>query len=601
MKAIILAAGYGNRMRPLTDNEHKTLMKVANSTIIDRIIEALLANDVSDIVVALGYRSAEMQQYLLNRYANICRFTFIQNDRYRETNNIHTLALVFEECEIDDDIILIESDLIFENAVIERAIRSPHPTVALVDRYRSGMDGTVVALTGDRVVNVIPPHLQGRDFDFTDKFKTLNIYKFARDFCQRDFKRILTYYARTIDDNCYYELILGLLIYMHRENIYAENVNGLSWAEVDDPNDLRLAEFKFNADSRQEILDKSWGGFWSYPVTDFAFIRNMYFPPASAISEIKNNLFELMANYGSCQKILNEKLAYLTLLPVEGVIALNGAAQAFPLLKVWLADRRIAIPQPGFGEYQHMFPGATTYKDEGENYVQSFKNICGSVDVDAVVVTNPNNPTGSLIPAAMVLEQIKLHPKKFFVVDESFIDFSGEESLEAISPSELTNFVVLKSLSKVLGVPGVRLGYLYTHNMDLHQFVMDKLPVWNMNSIAEFLMEILLKHRNAFKVSIVNTVRDRDEFSKLLRGSPAVKTVFPSGANFLLIQLASGVSHVEHLSRSLLDDYQLYVKSSSAKFNDGYGYIRLAVRLPAENKAMVEALNAVWLKHKSLL
>lgn len=601
MKAIILAAGYGNRMRPLTDNEHKTLMKVANSTIIDRIIEALLANDVSDIIVALGYRSAEMQQYLLNRYANICRFTFIQNDRYRETNNIHTLALVFEECEIDDDIILIESDLIFENAVIERAIRSPHPTVALVDRYRSGMDGTVVALAGDRVVNVIPPHLQGRDFDFTDKFKTLNIYKFARDFCQRDFKKILTYYARTIDDNCYYELILGLLIYMHRENIYAENVDGLSWAEVDDPNDLRLAEFKFNADSRQEILDKSWGGFWSYPITDFAFIRNMYFPPASAISEVKNNLFELMANYGSCQKILNEKLAYLTLRPVERVIALNGAAQAFPLLKAWLADRCVAIPQPGFGEYQRMFPDATTYKDEGENYVQSFKNICGSVDVDAIVVTNPNNPTGSLIPAAMVLEQIKLYPKKFFVVDESFIDFSGEESLEAIAPSELTNFVVLKSLSKVLGVPGVRLGYMYTHNMDLHQFIMDRLPVWNLNSIAEFLLEILLKHRNAFKASIVNTVRDRDEFSKLLRRSPAVKTVFPSGANFLLIQLASSVSHVEHLSRSLLDDYQLYVKSGSAKFNDGYGYIRLAVRLPAENKALVEALNAIWLKHKSIL
>lgn len=601
MKAIILTAGFGNRMRPLTDNQHKTLMRVANSTIIDRIIEALLANGVNDIIVALGYRSAEMKLYLMQRYADTCDFTFVNNERYRETNNIHTLALVFEECEIDDDIILIESDLIFENAVIERAIHSPHATVALVDRYRSGMDGTVVALSGDRVMNVIPPHLQGRDFDFSDKFKTLNIYKFGREFCQRDFKKILTYYARTIDDNCYYELILGLLIYMHRENIYAENVDGLSWAEVDDPNDLRLAEFKFNADSRQEVLDKSWGGFWSYPITDFAFIRNMYFPPASALSEIKNNLFELMANYGSCQRILNEKLAYLTLRPVDRVIALNGAAQVFPLLKAWLTDKRVAVPQPSFGEYQRMFPEAEKFLDDGVGLTQSFAEVCNRSDVDAVVLVNPNNPTGSVISTKKVLDQIKNHPNKFFIIDESFIDFSGEETLEAIAPDEVTNFVVVKSLSKVLGAPGVRLGYVYTHNKEMHHFIMDSLPVWNMNSIAEFLLEILLKHRNAFKMSIANTIRDREEFSKMLAKSPAVKDVFPSGANFLLVRLACDVAHVEHLSRSLLDDHHLYVKSGSEKFKDGAGYIRLAVRLPAENAVMVDALAAVWSKHKSLL
>lgn len=598
MKAIILTAGFGNRMRPLTDNEHKTLMRVANSTIIDRIIEALLANGVNDIIVALGYRSAEMQAYLLQRYSDTCNFIFVNNERYRETNNIHTLALVFEECEIDDDIILIESDLIFENAVIERAIHSPHSTVALVDRYRSGMDGTVVALNGDRVVNVIPPHLQGRDFDFSDKFKTLNIYKFGRDFCQRDFKKILTYYARTIDDNCYYELILGLLIYMHRENIHAENVDGLSWAEVDDPNDLRLAEFKFNPSSRKEVLDKSWGGFWSYPITDFAFIRNMYFPPASAISEVKNNLFELMANYGSCQRILNEKLAYLILRPVDRVVLLNGAAQAFPILKNWLVYGNVALPQPSFGEYQRMFANALTYMDTGAGYEHSFKEVCARNDIDTIVVVNPNNPTGSLIPTDVVLGQIKAYPDKFFVVDESFIDFSGEESIESLADESDANFVVVKSLSKVLGVPGVRLGYVYTNNKELHKYFMENLQVWNINSIAEFLIEILLKHRNAYKSSISKTINDRQDFAKSLGKSPAVNKVFESGANFLLVRLACTASHVQYLLRALLDEHQIYVKSGVEKFDDGHGYIRLAVRLPAENAEMVSALNSVWLKHK---
>ena len=594
MKAIILAAGYGNRMRPLTDNEHKTLMKVANSTIIDRIIESLLANDVCDIVVALGYRSAEMQEYLLQRYENVCRFTFVENNRYRETNNIHTLALVFEECEIDDDIILIESDLIFENSVIERAIRSPHATVALVDRYRSGMDGTVVALDGDRVVNVIPPHLQGRDFDFSDKFKTLNIYKFSRDFCQRDFKKILTYYARTIDDNCYYELILGLLIYMHRENIYAENVDGLSWAEVDDPNDLRLAEFKFNANSRQEVLDRSWGGFWSYPITDFAFIRNMYFPPASALSEVRNNLFELMTNYGSCQKILNEKLGYFTLLPAENLILLNGAAQVFPLLKQWLAGKRAIIPKPTFGEYARMFPESKYYVDDGNQYAMSFIEACELEDVEVVVVVNPNNPTGSLVPSKTIIEQIQRHPEKFFIVDESFIEFSQEESLETLAAPELDNFVVVKSLSKVLGVPGVRLGYAFTRHKALYQHIMDNLPIWNMNSVAEFLLEILLKHRNTFRASISYTIRDREEFANSLRQCFFVKSVFQSSANFLMVRLACSADDMPALLRKLLDEHGIYVKSGVEKFGDGSGYLRVAVRLPQENEKFVNALTQVW-------
>lgn len=594
MKAIILAAGYGNRMRPLTDNEHKALMKVANSTIIDRIIEALLANDVREIIVALGYRSAELQEYLVRRYGGVCELLFVLNERYRETNNIHTLALVFESCDIDGDFILIESDLIFEDAVIERLIRSPHATVALVDRYRSGMDGTVVKLDGGRVINVIPPHLQGRDFEFSDKFKTLNIYKFSREFCRRDFKKILTYYARTIDDNCYYELILGLLIYMHRENIYAENVEGLSWAEVDDPNDLRLAEFQFNSSARQGMLDSAWGGFWSYPITDFAFIRNMYFPPDSALSEVKNNLFELMSNYGSCQKILNEKLSYFTLQPAESLVLLNGAAQAFPILKQWLSGKRTVIPRPSFGEYARMFPQTQYYPDGSDQYAASFIEACQLSDVDVVVVVNPNNPTASLVPSMEVLDQIQGHPEKFFIVDESFIDFSGEESLETLAPTNLDNFVVVKSLSKVLGIPGVRLGYIFTNHRSLHRYFMDNLPVWNMNSIAEFMLEILLKHRNAFKTSIACTIRDREDFATLLRQSPAVEAVFQSSANFLMVRLACDSDSVPALIRKLLNEHGMYVKSGSEKFGDGAGYLRVAVRVPVENAELVNALTKVW-------
>ncbi|MBK8070738.1 MAG: aminotransferase class I/II-fold pyridoxal phosphate-dependent enzyme [Ramlibacter sp.] len=593
MKAVILAAGYGNRMRPLTDHLHKTLIKVGERTIIDRIIDGLLENGVHDIVIALGYRADELREHVTGEHGARCNFQFVVNERYRETNNIHSLALVFEQCDIDDDILLIESDLLYEPAVLRLALDSPHPNLALVDRYRSGMDGTVLALDGERVASVIPPHLQGAQFDFSDKFKTLNIYRFSREFCRSDFRKILTYYASTIDDNCYYELILGILIYMKRGEIHAASVEGLRWAEVDDPNDLRIAEFMFEPTRQRAILDESWGGYWSYAVTDFAFIRNMHFPPPSVFSEIRNNLAPLLQNYGSAQAVLNQKLAYLQLQPVQTLVLLNGASQVFPILGACFAGKKALIPAPGFGEYARIFPGADTYADNGADYGDQLEAGLARSPAQVVVVTNPNNPTGSVIPTGRLLDCIRRHRDRFFLVDESFIDFSGERPLEEAAETGLDNFMVIKSLSKVLGVPGVRLGYVFSHNRKLLDTVSAAIPIWNSNSVAEFLLEVLLKQRRAFAESVRQTVQDRESFAQALRANPTVQQVFDSGANFLLVRLAMPATQLGPVVAQLLAGHAIYVKDISPKFGDGRAWLRLAVRTSAENERFVRALAAV--------
>ncbi len=241
MRAIILAAGYGNRMRPLTDSVHKTLIEVGGQTILGRIVTGLRAAGVSELLVVTGHRAEEVEGYLREHHPEVpCRF--VRNERYRETNNIHSLALAFERLPLDEDVILVESDLVCEAAIFERIVKTPHANAALVDRWRSGMDGTVVTVEGGVVTSVIPPHLQSGEFSFAGKYKTLNIYKFSREFCRSPFKQLLTSYA-TIDDSCYYELILGILIYLKKARISAEVLGGERWAEIDDPNDLRVAEF----------------------------------------------------------------------------------------------------------------------------------------------------------------------------------------------------------------------------------------------------------------------------------------------------------------------------------------------------------------------
>ena len=253
MKAIILAAGYGKRMQPLTSSTPKTLLEVNSTTIIKRIINSLIKNKINNIVVATGYESKKLKSYLNKSFKNI-NFTFVHNKDFRTTNNIFTLSLVFQKIKIDSDILIIESDLVFSEKVLSRIINSKYKNVALISEYETGMDGTVVRVDKDKIIEVIPPHLQDEDFNFQDKFKTLNIYKFNRDFCLKDFKYLLKFYTSSLDNQSYYELILGILIYVQKSTINYELISVSEWAEVDDPNDLKLAEYKFSRNSRKNIL-----------------------------------------------------------------------------------------------------------------------------------------------------------------------------------------------------------------------------------------------------------------------------------------------------------------------------------------------------------
>ena len=153
---------------------------------------------IFDICLATGYRSAELREYLNIQFPDIS-FDFVHNDKYQTTNNIYSLALAFESLSISEDILLIESDLVYSPEVLDAAINSSYPNVALVSPYRTGLDGTVVAVKDNTITSVFPPHLQGNNFNLFDKYKTLNIYKFSHEFCNTQFKRLLVFYANAID------------------------------------------------------------------------------------------------------------------------------------------------------------------------------------------------------------------------------------------------------------------------------------------------------------------------------------------------------------------------------------------------------------------
>jgi histidinol-phosphate/aromatic aminotransferase/cobyric acid decarboxylase-like protein/choline kinase len=594
MRAIILAAGIGRRMRPLTLTTHKSLLKIGDRTLLGRLIDMLIAHGVTNVAIVTGYRAEEIRQHALDLYPDL-DFLFVHNDRYAETNNIYSLALALEQVPMDDDIVLIESDLVVELAVFNRLFASPEPNVALLDRYRSGMDGTVVTVVDNVVRSVIPPHLQGSDFNFADKYKTLNIYKFSQAFCLGSFKRLITYYAQAIDSNCYYEAILGIIITMQQEVIHAAILQNERWAELDDPNDLDSARYTFEADQRYSALQRSQGSYWNYEVLDFCFLRNMYFPTGSVLSELRNALPTLLHNYGSTQTLLDRKLSYYLLCQPERCIALNGASQAFPLLAQFFAGRRVLIPCPTFGEYRRIFPTAAEYFDEIGFDLDLFLPL--AQDAEVIVFVNPNNPTGTLLPSDWIYNFAVDHPEKWLIVDESFIDFADRPSMMVLLEEQpLDNVILLKSLSKTLGVPGLRLGYTYSSNAEFNLFMRSHLPIWNLNSLAEHFLEIILKHREAIATSFQSTARDRVEFAEMLATLPSVAKVFASGGNFLLVKLHLNRSSAQALAETLLTSRSIYIKDVSSRFKGEGVFFRLAVRTHKDHLHLVRAMEDLAIK-----
>jgi len=588
MKAVILAAGYGRRMRPLTLTTHKALLEIAGQTILGRLVDGLTANGVNDLVVVTGHRADDIRTYLANSYPDLS-VSFVHNARYAETNNVYSMALALEQCPIDDDILLIESDLICDADVFRSLLDDPQPNVALLDHYRPGMDGTVVRIRDGLITEVIPPHLQQEGFSFADTFKTLNIYKFARDFCATTFKPLVSYYANSVDENSYYELILGILIYLRRAEISAHLVDSAHWAEVDDPNDLQSAQFLFDPPARRRILDESKGGYWAFEVLDFSYLRNMYFPTPALLAQLRDALPDLVRNYGSAQPVVDRKLSYLVGGRPERIHALNGASQAFRWLRERYGQLSALLPEPTFLEWPAAFPNHATYADQVG--VDSAGIEDSAADHDVVVIVNPNNPTGTLVPVDEIVELARRHSEKLVVVDESFQGFAGQPSIiERLETEPVDNVLVLASLSKSLGVPGVRLGYLYSSSAVLGEELTAWLPIWNMNSIAEHVLELVLKHRDSLVRSYEQTATDRAGLIESLRTLSCVDQVFASGGNFVLLRWQPTERGSQDIVDSLLADHAIFVKDVSARFSDDRTWLRLAVRLPAENELLVRAL-----------
>ena len=152
--------------------------------------------------------------------------------------------------------------------------------------------------------------------------------------------------------------------------------------------------------------------------------------------------------------------------------------------------------------------------------------------------------------------------------------------------------VVVKSISKSYGVPGLRLGVMASADMGLISRMKKQVSIWNINSFAEFFMQIYSKYEKDYKKACAQFVEVRSDFEKKLRDIPCLH-IMPSQANFFLCEVLEPYS-ARDLSLRLLKEHNILISSCDAKKGIVPNkYVRLAVRSKEDNDSIINALKVL--------
>jgi choline kinase len=153
MKAIILAAGIASRLRPLTDNTPKCLLKIGAKNLLQRIIDALIENDIQEIIIVTGYLREMIETFVVSHYPDL-QVEFIHNEQYESTNNIYSLWLT-KKSALDTDILLLDSDILFDSAVITQLLDAPYDTCLALNKHDLGEEEIKVIVDSNHRIEAI--------------------------------------------------------------------------------------------------------------------------------------------------------------------------------------------------------------------------------------------------------------------------------------------------------------------------------------------------------------------------------------------------------------------------------------------------------------
>ena len=610
MQAIILAAGMGRRLGEYTKDNTKCMLPVNGVRLIDRLLTQLSKQALNRVVIVVGYQRQNLIDYIGDRYDGL-KIEFVENPIYDKTNNIYSLALAKDKLQ-EDDTLLIESDLIFDDGMFSLLTENPYPNLALVAKYETWMDGTMVRLDDDNnIVNFVPK--AAFDYNETDSYyKTVNIYKFSREFSQTKYVPFLEAYSKAVGNNEYYENVLRIISFLNSHDLKALPITNEKWYEIDDKQDLDIAEALF-ADEK-DLLRKYYGrfgGFWRFPqMLDFCYLVNPYFPTPRVVDEMRANFQTLLTQYPSGMKVNTIIASKCFGVSEDYIIPGNGAAELIKALMETTNytnctnySNKVGIIRPTFEEYPNRLtkeqlvtfvPKDNTYRYSADDLMTFFE----ANPVDTLLIINPDNPSGNFIPKSDLLRLCEWSKKKGIrlMIDESFVDFSEDWENNSLLHDELLEqypqLIVMKSISKSFGVPGIRLGILASADRQLIAGLKKQVSIWNLNAFAEFFMQIYNKYEKDYKTACGKFLKERADFEQQLRSISFLR-VMPSQANYFLCEILPPRTANE-VVLYMLKRHNILTRDCSNKPGlDDRQYMRIAVRNHEDNSRLIEGLRQI--------
>lgn len=347
----------------------------------------------------------------------------------------------------------------------------------------------------------------------------------------------------------------------------------------------------------REKLASFYGGYWNTSVSDFRFMTNSFFPPQEFMGSLVERLEELVKSYPSTNWYISELYSDIAKVQKDQLVIANGASELIAAITDLFVER-IVIPIPTFDEFinrAHHLGKSVEYFDwepgsdfDAEGYIDAIQRT----NANAALLIRPNNPTGSLISRPDTIRILDaLTDLDVIIVDESFLEFAPHSSEESIVDllDKYPNILLLKSLSKVYGIPGLRLGYVASANREWIESIRNHLPIWGINSLAQYFLEQLPSYTTEFGESCAK-VREATDVMFASLSDISNLTSYQTVGNFVLCKVPN-TTNSQDLANNLWENHQILINDCSGKAGLDESYIRLACRTIPENEVLINAIS----------
>lgn len=346
-----------------------------------------------------------------------------------------------------------------------------------------------------------------------------------------------------------------------------------------------------------------YGGYWRFPeMLDYCYLVNPYFNRSAIIKEMQDFFPILVSEYPSGMGVNSSLASECWNIKQEHIVVGNGAAELIKAIMESLKGK-VGVVRPTFEEYPNRMPAeqVETFVPQNDTFRYGADDLIeyfGMHPVKSLLLINPDNPSGNFVPVEGIHKMAQWCEDQGiqFILDESFVDFSvGYEQNTFLHEEILVKYphmCVIKSISKSYGVPGLRLGILCSANIDLITKIKKQVSIWNINSFAEFFMQIYPKYREDYKRACDQFIQAREDFEIELKKIPFIK-VMPSQANYFFLEVLPPYKPKE-LCAILLKEYNILASACLAKKGiEPNRYMRIAVRSHGDNEKFIGALKVL--------